>query len=404
MNWTSDHSIQYLKSNPMNKKVKIAYCIPSLYYPSGMERVLTLKANYFAEHLGYDIHIILTDGKGKEPYYKLYPSITTHQLDINYDELYGLSLPKRIHRYWNKQKLFKKRLETCLNEIEPDITISLLRRDINFINKMKDKSIKLGEIHFNKSNYREFSDNRLPGIIQRAVKQYWMWQLIRQVRQLKSFVVLSHEDAAEWTELNNVTVIYNPLPFLPEQQSDNTPKQVIAVGRYVPQKGFDRLISAWSIVNKKHPDWILRIYGDGMREQLQDQINERGISSSCILEHSTPDIVDKYCKSSIFVLSSRYEGFGMVIIEAMACGVPPVSFTCPCGPRDIISDGINGLLVENGNIEGLAEKICYLIENDNVRREMGQQARMDIERFRIEPIAEQWKTLFESIIEKNKDL
>ena len=343
MNWTSDHSIQYLKSNPMNKKVKIAYCIPSLYYPSGMERVLTLKANYFAEHLGYDIHIILTDGKGKEPYYKLYPSITTHQLDINYDELYGLSLPKRIHRYWSKQKLFKKRLETCLNEIEPDITISLLRRDINFINKMKDKSIKLGEIHFNKSNYREFSDNCLPGIIQRAVKQYWMWQLIRQVRQLKSFVVLSHEDAAEWTELNNVTVIYNPLPFLPEQQSDNTPKQVIAVGRYVPQKGFDRLISAWSIVNKKHPDWILRIYGDGMREQLQNQIYELGISPSCILEHSTPDIVDKYCKSSIFVLSSRYEGFGMVIIEAMACGVPPVSFTCPCGPRDIISDGINGL-------------------------------------------------------------
>ena len=354
MNWTSDHSIQYLKSNPMNKKVKIAYCIPSLYYPSGMERVLTLKANYFAEHLGYDIHIILTDGKGKEPYYKLYPSITTHQLDINYDELYGLSLPKRIHRYWSKQKLFKKRLETCLNEIEPDITISLLRRDINFINKMKDKSIKLGEIHFNKSNYREFSDNCLPGIIQRAVKQYWMWQLIRQVRQLKSFVVLSHEDAAEWTELNNVTVIYNPLPFLPEQ--------------------------------------------------LQNQIYELGISPSCILEHSTPDIVDKYCKSSIFVLSSRYEGFGMVIIEAMACGVPPVSFTCPCGPRDIISDGINGLLVENGNIEGLAEKICYLIENENVRREMGRQARMDIERFRIEPIAEQWKTLFESIIEKNKDL
>ena len=178
MNWTSDHSIQYLKSNPMNKKVKIAYCIPSLYYPSGMERVLTLKANYFAEHLGYDIHIILTDGKGKEPYYKLYPSITTHQLDINYDELYGLSLPKRIHRYWSKQKLFKKRLETCLNEIEPDITISLLRRDINFINKMKDKSIKLGEIHFNKSNYREFSDNCLPGIIQRAVKQYWMSKVL----------------------------------------------------------------------------------------------------------------------------------------------------------------------------------------------------------------------------------
>ena len=388
----------------MNGKLKIAYCIPSLYYPSGMERVLTLKANYFTEVFGYEIHIILTDGGDKKPYYALHPNITVHQLDINYDHLYGAPVYQRISEYFRKQRLFKKKLNKCLNEIKPDITISLLRRDINFINKMKDKSIKLGEIHFNKSNYREFSDNCLPGIIQRAVKQYWMWQLIRQVRQLKSFVVLSHEDAAEWTELNNVTVIYNPLPFLPEQQSDNTPKQVIAVGRYVPQKGFDRLISAWSIVNKKHPDWILRIYGDGMREQLQNQIYKLGISPSCILEHSTPDIVDKYCKSSIFVLSSRYEGFGMVIIEAMACGVPPVSFTCPCGPRDIISDGINGLLVENGNIEGLAEKICYLIENENVRREMGRQARMDIERFRIEPIAEQWKTLFESIIEKNKDL
>lgn len=382
----------------MNKKIKIAYCIPSLYYPSGMERVLTLKANYFAEHFGYEIHIILTDGKDKEPYYKLYPSITLHQLDINYDEMYGRSLWKRISGYWNKQQLFMKRLNDCLCEIRPDITISLLRRDINFINKMKDGSIKLGEIHFNKSNYREFSDNRLPAFVQHCVKKYWMWQLIRQVRQLKRFVVLSYEDAAEWTKLKNVAVIYNPLPFFPERQSDGSSKQVIAAGRYMPQKGFDRLIDAWSIVNMQHPDWVLRIYGDGMRQQLQQQIDRLGIASSCILEHSTPDIDEKYCESSIFALSSRYEGFGMVIIEAMACGIPPVSFTCPCGPRDIIDDGKNGLLVENGNIEMLAGKICYLIENDEIRRKMGQQARIDVERFKIEQIAGQWKELFESLV------
>lgn len=382
----------------MNKKIKIAYCIPSLYYPSGMERVLTLKANYFAEHFGYEIHIILTDGKDKEPYYKLYPSITLHQLDINYDEMYGRSLWKRISGYWNKQQLFMKRLNDCLCEIRPDITISLLRRDINFINKMKDGNIKLGEIHFNKSNYREFSDNRLPAFVQHCVKKYWMWQLIRQVRQLKRFVVLSYEDAAEWTKLKNVAVIYNPLPFFPERQSDGSSKQVIAAGRYMPQKGFDRLIDAWSIVNMQHPDWVLRIYGDGMRQQLQQQIDRLGIASSCILEHSTPDIDEKYCESSIFALSSRYEGFGMVIIEAMACGIPPVSFACPCGPRDIIDDGKNGLLVENGNIEMLAGKICYLIENDEIRRKMGQQARIDVERFKIEQIAGQWKELFESLV------
>lgn len=377
--------------------MKIAYCIPSLYYPSGMERVLTLKANYFAEHFGYDIHIILTDGKDKQPYYELHPSVTLHQLDINYDELYGFPLHKRITGYLGKQRLFKKRLNQCLCELRPDITISLLRRDINFINDVKDGSIKLGEIHFNKSNYRTFSDNRLPAFVQRTVKQYWRWQLIRQLRKLKRFIVLSHEDAAEWTELNNVNVIHNPLPFLPERQSDNSQKQVIAVGRYMPQKGFDRLIPAWAIVSKRHPDWILRIYGDGMRQQLQQQIDSLGISSTCILEHSTPNIMDKYCESSIFVLSSRFEGFGMVIIEAMACGVPPVSFTCPCGPRDIISDGKDGLLVENGDIEGMAEKICYLIENDDIRKKMGKQARLDVDRFKIEHIAQQWKKLFEEL-------
>ena len=119
------------------------------------------------------------------------------------------------------------------------------------------------------------------------------------------------------------------------------------------------------------------------------------------LEDQPPVFIRNYCRSSIFVLSSRYEGFGMVITEAMSCGVPPVSFTCPCGPRDIIDDGKNGLLVENGNIEMLAEKICYLIENDEIRRKMGQQARIDVERFKIEQIAEQWKQLFESLTLKN---
>lgn len=382
----------------MNKKIKIAYCIPSLYYPSGMERVLTLKANYFVENLGYEIHIILTDGKGKKPYYELHPSITIHQLDINYDEMYGRPFHKRLWGYLLKQRQFKQRLSKCLLAIRPDITISLLRRDINFINKMKDGSIKLGEIHFNKSNYREFNDNRLPMFVQNAIRQYWMHQLIRQLRKLKRFIVLSHEDAAEWTELNNVTVIHNPLPFFPDRQSDVSQKQVIAVGRYMPQKGFDRLIPAWRIVNERHPDWILRIYGDGMRKQLQQRIDSLGISSSCILEHSVPNIIEKYCESSIFVLSSRFEGFGMVIIEAMVCGVPPVSFACPCGPRDIIHDNEDGLLVENGNIEELAEKICYLIENTEIRKEMGKRARINSQRFKIENIGKEWETLFNQLL------
>lgn len=381
----------------MNTKIKIAYCIPSLYYPSGMERVLTLKANYFTEVFGYEIHIILTDGENKPPYYELHPNIIVHQLAINYDHLYGTPIHRRILGYFKKQRVFRKRLNECLNRIKPDITISLLRRDINFINKMTDGSIKLGEIHFNKSNYREFNLPKLPNSIKKLIKHFWMKQLIHKLRSLERFIVLSYEDAAEWTELNNVTVIHNPLSFIPNSHSDCSRKQVIAVGRYMPQKGFDRLISAWKIVSERHPDWILRIYGDGMRKTLQKQIDTLEISKTCILEHSVRNVIDKYCESSIFVLSSRFEGFGMVITEAMVCGVPPIAFTCPCGPRDIIENNIDGILVENGDITGLADKICFLIENETVRKEMGIRARHDVERFKIEKIALQWKSLFESV-------
>lgn len=379
-------------------KQKIAYIIPSLYYPAGMERVLTLKANYLAEVYDYEIHIIITDGTNKEPYYKLSPLIFLHQLNINFEEIYKLPLPKRIISYTKKQKTYKKLLSKCLCTIRPDITISLLRRDINFINNIKDGSIKLGEIHLNKSNYRDFNNSNLPFFIQNIMKNIWMKQLINQLNKLTKFIVLSHEDKKEWTELKNVQVIHNPLSFYPEEYSTCENKQVIAVGRYMPQKGFDQLITAWQIVTKKHPDWTLRIYGDGMRKELQKQINELKIEGTCILEPTVSNIRDKYCESSIFILSSRFEGMPMVMGEAMACGLPAVSFTCPCGPRDIIEDGIDGILVENGNIKLLANKICYLIDNENIRKSMGEQARINIQRFKIENIAKQWDNLFKEIL------
>jgi glycosyltransferase involved in cell wall biosynthesis len=382
--------------------LKIVYCIPSLYYPSGMERVVTLKANYFAEVYGYEVVIILTDGKDKKPFYSLSPLVRIINLDINYDELYGKSFLKKTVLYLKKQRIFKKRLRDCLFSLKPDISISTLRREINFFNSIKDGSIKIGEIHFSKANYRDFKSEKFINIVQKSIAFFWMRQLIYQLKKLDKFITLTEEDKMLWTELKNVQTINNPLSFFPDRISQCENKQIIAAGRYVPQKGFDLLIEAWSLVEKKHPDWKLLIFGDGDRKLLENIINKNNLQN-CNLKHSTNDIASEFINSSIYVLSSRFEGFGMVIIEAMACGVPPIAFECPCGPKDIINNLKDGILVNSGDINELAEKICFLIENEEIRKDMGSNARKNAERFKIEHIAEQWKLLFEELINKSNN-
>ena len=376
---------------------KIAYCIPSLYISGGMERVLTIKANYFAEVLGYDITIILTDGGSKPPYYDLSPKIKVIQLDIDFEELWYLPFAKKALTYLKKQHEYKIKLTRCLMELKPDITVSMLRREINFINQIEDGSIKIGEIHINRDNFRDLQ-GRENSKIKKFVSDIWMKQLIRNLNKLKLFICLTNEDKTKWNELKNVIVMPNPLAFNTDILSDCSSKKVIAVGRYVPQKGFDLLIKAWSIVSKKHSNWELNIYGDGNREPYMNLVKEYQIEKNCILNGPDSNIKERYTESSIFVLSSRFEGFGMVIVEAMTCGVPAVSFACPCGPRDIIRDKEDGLLVENGNIEELAEKIIYLIENEELRKAMGKKSSENVKRFKIESLGQQWNKIFDKLI------
>ena len=180
--------------------------------------------------------------------------------------------------------------------------------------------------------------------------------------------------------------------------SSSTSKKVIAIGRYTYQKGIDLLLQAWQKVSQRHPDWELQVFGDGARESYLQLAENLNISHSCHLNPPTNKITDKLIESSIFVLSSRYEGMPMVLGEAMAHGLPPVSFTCPCGPRDIIMDGENGLLVENGNIDQLAEQICYLIEHEDIRKEMGKNAIQNIKRFYIKNIIPYWDELLKKTV------
>jgi glycosyltransferase involved in cell wall biosynthesis len=207
----------------------------------GVERVLTLKANYMTDVLGYDITIILTEGKDKPLFYPLSRKIKVINLDIDFEALWTCSFAMKIIVYLQKQRIFRKRLTEILMRLKPDITVSLLRREINFINDIEDGSRKIGELHVNRANYRNFEAGDT-NFVKRLFARYWMHNLVSHLKRLDRFVVLTEEDKASWTELSNVEVIPDPLAFDIDQVSPLTNKRVIAVGRYVYQKGFDLLL------------------------------------------------------------------------------------------------------------------------------------------------------------------
>ena len=379
------------------KPLKIVYFTPALYMAGGVERVLTLKANYFAEHFGYDITIILTEGKDNPLFYPLSPKIKVINLDINFEDLWTCSFLKKIFVYLKKQRRYKRLVKAELMRIRPDYTISLLRREINFLNDIKDGSKKIGELHVNRANYRNFEAGD-SNLIKNLFAKFWMHSLVTKLKKLDRFIVLTNEDRLAWSELTNVSVIPDPLSFVPNQFSTLTEKRVIAVGRYVYQKGFDLLLQSWSKVEKEHLDWQLVIFGDGDRVPYEQLMKQLGIDTGrCHLNGPTTNIQHEYANSSLFVFSSRFEGFGMVLVEAMACGLPVVSFACPCGPKDIVSDGEDGLLVKNGDVDALANAISHLVSDEQMRNSMSQAAQRNVKRYDINKIAERWKVVFKSL-------
>jgi len=381
---------------------KIVYCLPSLFSYGGMEKVLTIKANYFAEKFNYDITIILTDGKGSTPAFPLSPKVKVINLDINYHNIWHYKFLTKVIAYHYKQVLYKKRLTKALMSIKPDITISMLRREINFLASIPDGSIKVGELHFNKHNYRDFNSGGKKSGIVGFLASVWMKQLIKNLRKIKKFVVLSYEDKQNWVrDLDNVVVIYNPLDNYPKIQSDCSSKKVIAAGRYVDQKGFDMLIEAWNLIRHKHPEWTLSIYGAGDKTYYQGIIDKLQLQKFIFLYDAVTDLNSEFLKASIFAFPSRFEGFGMTITEAMSCGLPTVAFSCPCGPKDIITNNVNGILVEPEDIAAFAEKLGFLMENEEVRKKLGKNAYTRSKDFDIEIIASQWHQFFTELIQNN---
>ena len=197
-------------------------------------------------------------------------------------------------------------------------------------------------------------------------------------------------------------VIANPLSFYPRERATLLNKKVIAVGNHGFAKGFDRLLLSWKEVVIKYSKWQLEIYGKkDPNQKLEKLIDEYNLFNNVKLFNPETNIQEKYLEASIYVLSSRSEGFGMVLIEAMACGVPCIAFDCPHGPADIITHNEDGILVKNGDIAAFANALISLMDDEDKRKKMGQKAKENVKRYLPTFIIQQWDQLFNSLISKD---
>jgi len=359
--------------------MKLLYIVPKLNNEGGVARVLSLKLNYFVEKFGYEIHV-LTQNKGNFPlFYSFNEKIVFHDMILdgtifNFFNSFRKSLKERI------KTIQPKAIVVCDNGLKAFTIPLILSNEIpiifechgsKFIEEKQMKSDLISKIKLSlKYRFKDFAANKFSKV-----------------------VALSNESLNEWNVKNGL-VIPNPCWIQNDIFSDLKSKKVIAVARNSYEKGLDRLLLIWEKVVKKYPDWILEIYGDSITD-WQPIVSDLGLKSCIILNEPVKDISERYLASSVFVMTSRSEGFPMALLEALASGLPCVAYDCPTGPRAIINDGANGFLIEDGNVDSFVQKLESLIEDKNLRLQMGKNAKESVKKYEIDSIMQQWKSLFE---------
>lgn len=381
--------------------MKIVYCTDSICYPGGIQNITITKANGLAQ-MGHQVWIIVTDNK-YPPLHPIDPKVQVINLDINYFEDDWKSKFYVIKSILIKRKQHKKAISKLLNEIKPNVVISTGTSEKNFLAKIQieSKPVFIREIHslknYRLAHARTFID-KITAILGDWYDYSW------NIKNYDQIVVLTNEDKEiNWKNNNKVCVIGNPIT-IPIESSTLTSYKFITAGRLVYIKNHQSLINAWKIVNQKHPDWQLEIWGDGpLKNKLLEQINNLGLDHKVLLKGYTNDIISQMLRASGCILSSLYEGISLVLIEAMSCGLPLISYACPCGPKELIDHGKNGFLCEVNNEIKLAEYICTIIEDNTLRIKMGQASKKKAEEFQLDRILTKWINLFQTLINnKNK--
>lgn len=380
--------------------MKIVYCLNNICQLGGIENITAVKANALAKIPGNEVYITVTNNE-RESLFPLLPEVKLINLGVdNWNPEWGTSKIRYYSYIIRKRILYKRRLKSFLKEVKPDIVISAGFMEFRFLPSLRKYiGAIISEYHFTRDwlKYCQRKD-----FLWRIYCFGNKWSERYVIKRYNQVVVLTREDMEKnWKGCKNVTVMPNPISFSENAQSVSSleNKKIIAAGRLVEQKNFSSLIRAFRRVVDRFPDWKLEIYGDGGEYMLLNNlIQALQLDNNVRLCGRVSNVQEKMLESSVFVLSSNYEGLPLVLLEAMSCGLPAVSYDCPCGPKDIITDGVDGFLVSKGDEQMLAEKICYLIAFPEKRAKMGAAARKKSEDYRLEKIIPRWIDLFERLI------
>ena len=364
--------------------MKLLYITNGINGAGGLERVLSIKASYLADYYNYEVSILSLNDNHLNPFYPFSDKITILSIPVTGNPLQYI-------------KAYKKGITEIVDQIKPDV-ISVCDDGLKgfFIPQIIKEEIPIiYERHASvKLNFGTSKNQTILTKIKNKISHFIMQKM---AAQFDVFVVLTNGNTKEWSS-NNLRIIPNPLSFYPNEKATLSSQKVIAVGSHSFNKGYDLLLDAWKIIAKKYTNWQLHIYGKFDKDEtFLHYASKIGVTDSVMFYQPIQSIEKAYLDSSIMVLPSRSEGFGMVLIEAMACGVPVVSFDCPHGPADIITEGEDGYLIEKENVNALAVNLIKLIENQDLRVRMGVKAKQNVKRYLIQEITQQWDSLFKEL-------
>ena len=354
-------------------KKKIAFVVEKISNRAGIERAVINSVNGLIKTGKYDISIIsiFTDNSDY-PAYLLDKNVKLIHLRINKGSKYAWYIK------------FVKAIRKVIKNESIRYVIGTTHGINSCLGSVRKNSKVIGCEHFNYDSCSKIM----------RFSKYITYP------KLDALVLLTIPDSKRYFYVgeNKLYVIPNIVSFQTEDNAKFDAKRIIAVGRLSRQKGFDYLIQVAKKLKNEIPEWQIDILGDGdQREYLLNEIQKNNLNNFVNIKPATNNIMEELLKSSIYVMTSRFEGLPMALLEAMACGVPCISFDCPYGPAEIITPEEDGILVKNGNTDELADAICRLIEDTDKRIRMGKQAQKNIQRYSREEVMKLWDELFNTL-------